>query len=195
LRAAEQGGRRENSPYRISRLNATVFYALFMTGMAEGGVEYSRRSPAIAKHIAGSNAITVHVVLALAAAAAVVAIQARRAQRPAQAGRSPWAAPFSANALKPLSRTIRLAAGPSLPNLARAIATTALVLALAFEPFRMGSQVTGGLDPNATVNAWGGPTYVGALLAHWLDCLVGFYTIAFLLSRLALPTAVCSRYL
>jgi len=41
-----------------------------------------------------------------------------------------------------------------------------------------------GLDPNSTVNARGGPTYAGALLAHWLDCLVGFYVAAFLLGRL-----------
>ena len=193
MRVAEHRGRPENAPYRISRLSATVFFALFLTGIAEGAGEYARRSPAIAKHIAGSNAITVHVALALAAAAAVVGIQARRARRPAQPGRSPWAAPFSANALKRLGRTIRFAAGPSLPNLARVIATVAVVLALAFEPFRMGAQVTGGLDPNATVNAWGGPTYVGALLAHWLDCLAGFYAAAFLLSRLALPAAAGSR--
>ena len=42
-------------------------------------------------------------------------------------------------------------------------------------------------DPNATVNAWGGPTYLGALLAHYLDNIVSFYAAAFLLSRLLLP--------
>jgi hypothetical protein len=51
---------------------------------------------------------------------------------------------------------------------------------------RLGAQVIGGLDPNATVNAWGGPSYLGALLAHWLDGIVGFYVAAFLLSRLLL---------
>ncbi len=61
-----------------------------------------------------------------------------------------------------------------------------LVLVLLYTPLRMGQQITGGLDPNATVNAWGGPTYLGALLAHWLDGIVGFYAAAFLLSRLLL---------
>jgi hypothetical protein len=51
----------------------------------------------------------------------------------------------------------------------------------------MGAQLIGGLDPNATVNAWGGPTYAGALLAHWLDAIVGCYAAAFLLGRVLLP--------
>ena len=68
-----------------------------------------------------------------------------------------------------------------------------LVLVALYTPFRMGMQVTGGLDPNATVNAWGGPTYLGALLAHWLDGIVGFYAAAFLLSRLLVPADAADR--
>lgn len=59
---------------------------------------------------------------------------------------------------------------------------------LAYAPYRMGAQVTGGLDPNATVSAWGGPSYLGALLAHWLDASAGFCAAAFLLSRILLPS-------
>jgi hypothetical protein len=73
-----------------------------------------------------------------------------------------------------------------MTNLARVAATVPLVLLLAYAPFRLGAQLIGGLDPNATVNAWGGPSYLGALLAHWLDGLVAFYAAAFLLSRLLL---------
>ena len=76
-----------------------------------------------------------------------------------------------------------------MPNLARAAAAVPLVLVLLFMPFRMGMQISGGLDPNATVNAWGGPTYLGALLAHYLDNIVSFYAAAFLLSRLLPATA------
>jgi hypothetical protein len=194
MSAAEHiGPRVENVPYPLSRLSAAVFVALFLIGVAVGGVQYARRSPVIGRHIAGSNAITIHVVLAIAAAAAVTGIQARRARRPAQRGRSPWAAPFSASALARLGRTIRFAGGLSLPTLARIIAAVPLVLAILYQPFRMGAQLTGGLDPNATVNAWGGPTYAGALLAHWLDCLTGFYFAAFLLGRLLLPAAAGHR--
>lgn len=195
MRAPGRTGFRPDNPrYPLSRLSVTVFAALFLTGIAAGTVEYTRRSPRIERHVAGTNAITIHVLLAVAAAAAVIGIQARRARRPAdQRGLSPWAWPFSASAAARLRRTSRFAGGLSLPNLARVIATVPLVLVLLYAPFRMGEQVTGGLDPNATVNAWGGPAYLGALLAHWLDGIVSFYAAAFLLSRLLLPAAAGDR--
>lgn len=194
MRVAERTGPRLKSPaYQLSRLSGMVFLALFFIGVAGGAVEYARRSPVIARHVAGSNAITIHVALGIAAAAAVIGVQARRSRRPAQQWRSPWAAPFSASALARLSRTIRFATGLSLRNLARATVTVPLVLVLLYQPFRMGAQVTGGLDPNATVNAWGGPTYAGALLAHWLDDIVAFYAAAFLVSRLLVPAAAEDR--
>jgi hypothetical protein len=183
------GVRLENPRYRLSRVTVTVFAVLLVSGIAEGAADYARRSPTIERHVAGTNAIAFHVLIAVAAAAAVVSIQARRSRQPArQRGPSPWAAPFSVSAASRLRRTARLAGGLSLPNLARAAAAVPLVLVLLYTPFRIGMQITGGLDPNATVNAWGGPTYLGALLAHWLDGIVGFYAAAFLLSRL-LPAA------
>jgi hypothetical protein len=188
------GVRLENSCYRISRVTVTIFALLLVAGIAEGAVEYARRSPKIERHAAGTNAITLHVVIAVAAAVAVVIVQARRSRQPAwQRGLSPWTAPFSATAASRLRRTIRLAEGLSLPNLARALAAVPLVLVLLFTPFRMGVQIIGGLDPNATVNAWGGPTYSGALLAHYLDAMVGFYAAAFALSRLLLPATTTGQ--
>ena len=194
MRAAGRIGLRpENPRYRLSRLSATVFLALFLTGIAEGAAQYTRHSPVPERHVAGTNAITIHVLLAIAAAAAVISIQARRCRRPARRRHSPWAAPFSASALARLSRTIRFAHGLSLQNLARVMATVPLVLVLLYTPLRMGAQIAGGLDPNATVNAWGGPTYPGALLAHWLDGIAGSCIAAFLLSQLLLPAAAEDR--
>jgi hypothetical protein len=43
-------------------------------------------------------------------------------------------------------------------------------------------QVIGGLDPNFTTNAWGGPSYLGAMLAHYLDAAYLFYIQALLLN-------------
>ena len=80
-----------------------------------------------------------------------------------------------------MSRTIRLSRGAAV---ARLLPIALLTIILLYCPCRMGMQIIGGLDPNSTVNAWGGPTYAGALLAHWLDCVIGFYVAAFLLSRL-----------
>lgn len=42
-------------------------------------------------------------------------------------------------------------------------------------PFRSGQQVFAALDPDFTRDAWGGPSYVGASLAHWLDGILLFY--------------------
>lgn len=172
----------------VSRLTGTVFLALFMIGIADGAVGYLRRSPVMERHVAGTNAITIHAVLGIVTAVTVISIQAWRWRRPSLRGHSPWAAPFSADALARLGQTFRFDHGLSLTNLARVTATVPLVLLLAYAPFRLGAQVIGGLDPNATVNAWGGPSYLGALLAHWLDDIVGFYVAAFLLSRLFLRT-------
>lgn len=178
------------SPAHLSRLGLLVFAALFLIGLAEGAVEYAARSPVIARRVPGTNAITIHVLLAIAAAAAVISIQALRARHPAQRGPSPWTEPFSANALARLSQTIRFARGLSPQNLARAIATVLLAAVVLYTPFRMGAQITDGPGPNATINAWGGPSYLGALLAHWLDGLILFYLAAFLLSRILLPAPV-----
>ena len=81
--------------------------------------------------------------------------------------------------LAPLGRS---AAEPDLPSLpqalwrpasfGRAVLATPLLLLMAFGFFRAGYQVTSGLDPNDTVNAWGGPTYIGAMACHYLDMFV-----------------------
>jgi hypothetical protein len=178
--------RPENRRSPVSRLSGAVFLALFMIGITEGAVAYLRRSPVTERHVAGTNAITIHIVLGIAAAVTVISIQAWRWRRPGLRCHSPWAAPFSANALARLGRTIRFERGLSPGTLAGVMVTLPLVLVLAYAPFRLGAQVIGGLDPNATVNAWGGPSYLGALLAHWLDGIVGFYAAALLLSILLL---------
>ena len=60
--------------------------------------------------------------------------------------------------------------------------------------WRVGEQVTGGLDPNFTVNAWGGPTYLGAMACHYLDGGLIIAACAWLLDWILLPaTAGRSR--
>jgi hypothetical protein len=191
----ENSGVRLEGPRRkLSRLSVTVCGLLLAAGIAEGAQAYARRAPGIERHAAGTNAITVHLVLAAATATVVIAVQARRSRQPApRRGPSPWAAPFSADAVSRLLRTLRFAAGPSLPNLARAVATVPLVLVLLYTPFMMGAHITSDLNPNATVNAWGGPTYIGAVMAHWLDGIIGFYAAAFVLSRLLLPASAAGQ--
>jgi len=188
--AMEQAGARSARPrWRLSRFTTIALLALFALGIAKGAVAYARRSPIREAHVAGTNAILIHVLLAVAVAALVIVVQLRRARRPGDPGPSPWAAPFSARAVARLARTFRFAGGFSFLNLGRALIAVLLVLVAAYAPARMGAQVIGGLDPNNTVNAWGGPTYIGAMLAHYLDAAIGFYAACFLLSRVLLPAA------
>jgi hypothetical protein len=179
----------ERSRFRLSRFTVGALAALFLLGIAKGAVEYARRSPVLEAHAPGTNAILVHVLLAVAVAVTVIAVQVHRAGRPGERGTSPWAAPFSARAAARLGRTLWFAHRLSFTNVARFVVTVLLVLVVAYAPARMGAQVIGGLDPNNTVNAWGGPTYIGAMLAHYLDALVGFYAACFLLGRLLLPAS------
>jgi hypothetical protein len=175
-------GKEQRSPTtRISRFSVPILATAFLVGIAEGTAAYSRRSPVLERHVPGTNAITVHIVLAIAATTVVAVIQVWRARKRTERGPSPWTAPFSTRAMARLSRTIRLFGGATMM---RALPMALLVLVLLYAPYRMGAQVIGGLDPNSTVNAWGGPSYAGALLAHWLDCIIGFYVAAFLLGRL-----------
>ena len=53
--------------------------------------------------------------------------------------------------------------------------------------WRAGLQVLAGLDPNMTVNAWGGPTYLGAMACHYLDCCLMIAAAAWALNRILLP--------
>ena len=70
---------------------------------------------------------------------------------------------------------------------ARAVATLPFTGLLIYCAWRIGEQITAGLDPNWTVNAWGGPSYFGAMACHYLDGLVLMGAAAWLLDRILLP--------
>lgn len=68
-------------------------------------------------------------------------------------------------------------------------------LVLAYTPVRAGLQVLAGLDPDFTRDAWGGPTYLGAAAAHWLDGALIFLACTALLrvqSRTTMPRHISS---
>jgi hypothetical protein len=69
----------------------------------------------------------------------------------------------------------------------RSAAALPLLTIIAYNFWRAGDQVTGGLDPNFTVNAWGGPTYVGAMACHYLDGVLMIAVSAWLLHTVLLP--------
>lgn len=54
-------------------------------------------------------------------------------------------------------------------------------IVMVFVAFRAGQQVFAALDPDFTRDAWGGPGYLGASFAHWLDAALIFYGCAVVL--------------
>src|SRR6266542_3627481 len=90
--------------------------------------------------------------------------------------------PLSWSGLDRFKRTMPPIPAASPTRIARALLAGVLSILLMFNFLRAGMQIIGGLDPNFTVNAWGGPGYVGALLAHYLDAAYLFYVEALLLN-------------
>jgi hypothetical protein len=67
-RAVRARLRSKNPGYRLSRPSGTVSPRCFLIGVAEGATQYARRSSASSGTWRASNAIAIHVVLAIAAA-------------------------------------------------------------------------------------------------------------------------------
>ncbi|GAA1009897.1 hypothetical protein GCM10009551_093040 [Nocardiopsis tropica] len=118
--------------------------AAFAAGVGFGGWLYTRRDPQVAGFVPWTAAWPQHAVVAVVGVV-LVAVVVRRRWRPRR---------------------------PALTPLRLAVAAPLLGL-LVFAAFRAGVQVLAGLDPNFTVNAWGGPTYAGAMACHYLDLAVG----------------------
>ncbi|MEV6770058.1 hypothetical protein AB0N05_15680 [Nocardia sp. NPDC051030] len=155
---------------------------LFLAGVIAGGVTYLERSPERQPFVPGTDALWQHIILALVASTIFIVIERRRAQP-----HSPIVllAPLGKSAAHRIRYTF--ASVPRRPKtifrLLAAIPPAALLL---FGPFRMGIQVLGGLDPNFTVNAWGGPSYLGAMAFHYFDGALMMVAAAWLLDRLLL---------
>jgi hypothetical protein len=167
---------------RLSRLSISAFVAAFVVGLASGAVSYAHRSPVIEQRTVNATANEIEIGVAIAAAAVVVAVQLWRSRNPGRRGPSPWSAPFSARAAARVGRAFRSSPGAAA---LRAAPMALLILVMLYSSWRMGSVLTGAFDSNAVVNAWGGPTFTGAVLAHWMDGIIGFYAAAFLVGRLA----------
>ena len=171
----------------LSRRTISACVLLFVGGVLIGLVQYLQRSSVAEPHVSGSNAITAHVVLALSAVALAIVVPKLRLVR--EAPYPIWLAPFSRSGFDRFKRTVLLHAGPAPGNVARASFATVLAIVLLYNFLRAGQQVIGGLDQNFTVNAWGGPGYLGAMLAHYLDGVYLFYLEALLMNVVLLrPT-------
>jgi hypothetical protein len=143
-------------------------------------VIYARRSPVREVEHAGTAAWWPHLGLFLAAVALLAAARLRAAAEPDELL---LLAPLGRRAARRIGRTLR-AAPRSLGGLARLVAAVLAAALLAYSVFRAGIQVTAGLDPNFTTNAWGGPSYLGAMACHYLDGALIAAASAWLTARL-----------
>jgi hypothetical protein len=155
--------------------------------VAAGYISYVHRSPVLQKQIPGAAAWWQQLIVAALACAAFGYAYWRHHHTPGRPGEPPWLlSPLGKPAARRLVRTAR--SGLSEPSaLGRAVLALALAGLFLYGLYRAGEQVTAGLDPNYTVNSWGGPTYIGAMAAHYLDLLVLMGAAAWMLHLILLP--------
>jgi hypothetical protein len=161
--------------------------AAFAGGMIAGYIGYLDRSPVLHKHLPGTSAWPQQLIVAALAGAAFGYAYWRHHRTTSRPGEPPWLlSPLGQPAARRLARTIRTGRdGPAASG--RAVLALALAGLFLYGLYRAGEQVTAGLDPNYTVNAWGGPTYLGAMACHYLDLLVLMGAAAWMLHLILLP--------
>ncbi len=145
-----------------------LFGSAFISGVSYGFFEFLQRSPVRHKHLAGTAGWGQQLTVALVAIVILMVAGARHRRRfGPRSGRLWLLAPLGTQAARRVTRALGFGSEPAQPvRLILALPPAALLL---FCFWRAGVQVTGGLDPNFTVNAWGGPGYAGAMACHYLD--------------------------
>jgi len=152
-----------------------------VAGVATGFARYLQRSPVEEAHVPGTSAWVQHFIVAVIACALYSMARWQRHRRFGRGtGRLLLLAPLGRSAAARLRATMRQASW-------RSAAALAPLTVIAYSFWRVGEQVTSGLDPNFTVNAWGGPTYLGAMACHYLDAGLIIGVSALLLDKILLP--------
>jgi hypothetical protein len=191
-----QPGCMKTSISRVARQLSLPVSALagasLVSGLIGGYLIYLGRSPVREQQVPGTSAWAQHLVVAAVAAAMLGYAWRRHVRRyGAGSGRLWLLAPLGRPAARRAARTMAGALsdwyGP-----ARALLTGLAILVFLYGFYRTGEQVTAGLDPNFTINAWGGPSYLGAMACHYLDGLVLTGVVAWLLDRIMLPDPAAS---
>ena len=160
--------------------------ALFAAGVVSGLFSYLDRSSVRETFVPGSSAWWQQLAVAVVACAAFGYGRWRHQRRFGRHSDRLWLlAPLGKPAARRVAQTLGALRGPS--GLGRALLAVPPAAVFLYFFYRNGEQVIGGLDPNFTVNAWGGPTYIGAMACHYLDGLVLMGAAAWLLDRILLP--------
>jgi hypothetical protein len=158
----------------------------FVSGLTYGLFQFLQRSPTRHQHVAGTAAWGGQLALALVTiVVGSVAWTRHRRAFGHRSGRLWLLAPIGRQAALRIARALGFGSEAGRPGrVLLALPAGALFL---FCCWRAGVQVTAGLDPNFTVNAWGGPSYAGAMACHYLDLFLIAAGAAWLIDRF-LPT-------
>lgn len=150
----------------LDRRPIATYAVLFCAGVALGGAQLAAggEDPVPAAGVATAN--WMHVALAvLALTALAVAWRRDRAGAAAFLRR-----PLTTAGWRDLTRALLWHDGAAPARAVRFVAAAVML----FVPLRSGLQVLAALDPDFTRNAWGGPSYLGASAAHWMDGVLMF---------------------
>jgi hypothetical protein len=140
----------------------------FVSGVSYGLLQFLQRSPVRQQHAASTAAWGQQLAVWIAAATILSIAFARQRRRfGSRSGRLWLLAPLSRRAAGRIGRGLGF--GSESAHAVRVLLALPAAALFLFCFWRAGVQVTGGLDPNFTVNAWGGPSYPGALACHYLD--------------------------
>ena len=166
---------------QISPLLSVAAASITVVGVATGLVEYLHRSPIRESPVPGTSAWGQHLAVAAAACALYGVARWRHGRRFGRGSRRLLLlAPLGRNAAARLRATGRQASW-------RPLAALPLLAMIGYCCWRVGEQVTAGLNPNFTANAWGGPTYLGAMACHYLDVALVVAACGWLLDKILAP--------
>jgi hypothetical protein len=167
-----------------------IVAALFAAGVVAGWYQFLHRSPFMEKYVPGASAWWQQLAVAVLASVLFCYGRWRHLRRFGRGSGRLWLlAPLGKPAARRGARMVP-GARRGQPGSARPLAALLAAGLFSYCFWRAGLQVTAGLDPNSTVNAWGGPTYLGAMGCHYLDCCVLMAAAAWLLDHVLLPDPV-----
>jgi len=155
----------------------------FVSGLSYGFFQYLHRSHIRQEYVAGSAAWLPQLGVSLAAIVILSVAQVQHRRRfGSRSGRLWLLAPLGQHAARRVVRALGLGGETAQPLRLLLMLPAAALFLFCF--WRAGAQVTGGFDPNFTVNAWGGPSYAGALACHYLDLFLVAAGAAWLMDRI-----------
>jgi hypothetical protein len=171
---------------QISPLLTISAAGVTAVGVATGFLHYLDRSPVRQSAAPGASAWGQQLAVAAVACTLYGLARWRHGRRFGRGGgRLLLLAPLGRSAAARLTAAARQTSW-------RTAAAVPLLAVIGYCCWRVGEQVTAGLDPNFTANAWGGPSYLGAMACHYLDIALIVGASGWLLDKI-LPQAARSR--